>query len=128
MKLNFDSVVYDIILQISELPEKPSSIEDLNKPLSIINKALFFYTPKNAVKLKIPTKLFVKVRTQISFLLTLEHGLQNNNVSNELKYDYWRKLCINVVNGEALKNLNFIKLGLRYSVIELSEEEIRKLL
>lgn len=134
MKLKFEKEVEDILNSFSQLPDTATEEEDLNKPFKIIStfdKKLLKQKNENTL----PTKQWVKLRRQLSFLYeivvltpTESKKLVDPKLISEKEYQLLVKSLKDIQSNKALQNPGFIKIALRYGIVYLSDFEIQSLI
>jgi hypothetical protein len=140
MKLKFDNDLQNVINDISNLPDTTTDVDVLNVPVNMVAAFETLIQNKKDKKL-LPVKQWVILRRQISFLFELLRAAQtaaeidptrpSNLITQEKKeafYKFFVKGIKDLKTGKAIKNVVFVRMGLRYGIIRLSDHEIQKLI
>lgn len=136
MKLKFEPQVQLLISDIAALPDTAESDEALRQPGSIISE-LNRNLMDNKGNKKFPTKIWAKLRRQLSFLYDLifmadkagrKFGELHSPAMKQESYRFLVKVCKKIVDGTALERPEFVRIALTYGVLYLSDHEIQKLI
>lgn len=137
MKLKFEKEVQDVVDAIALLPDTATETFDaVWKPNGIIgelDRTLVRQRDEKTLALKRWTKL----RRQLSFLyeivlMSVHAGKKISEIDNEASkqesYRFLVKVIKKIKAGTALDHPTFVRLGLGYGVVHLSDHEIQQLI
>lgn len=134
MKYTFLSQAAAVIETISQIDVSKLSDDELKactKPISDLQDQL----QEGLVSKKLSKKHYAKLRRQLSFIHEYVYTadvtsryLRGTDKQLRRQMEILVSLLKNVQSGEALTNIDNVKLGLSYGVIHLSDFEIKKLI